>query len=63
MGIGAKSQVFLPWDYNSVSPSERKRWGNDDSGLLFLGKLKGDKTANQVQQELSALVNDNWQQK
>jgi predicted permease len=61
-GIGVKSQVFLPWDYNPIPPSQRKRWGNDDSGLMFLGKLNGSQTPKQVQQTLKALVNDNWQQ-
>jgi predicted permease len=61
-GIGVKSQVFLPWDYNPIPPSQRKRWGNDDSGLMFLGKLKGSQTPDQIQQTLKALVNHNWQQ-
>ena len=61
-GIGVKSQVFLPWDYNPTPLSQRKRWGNDDSGLMFLGKLKGSQTPKQIQQTLRALVNDNWQQ-
>lgn len=61
-GVGNKSQVFLPWDYNSVSPSERKKWGNDDGGLMMLGKLKSGNSSTQSTQQLAALVSDNWQQ-
>jgi predicted lysophospholipase L1 biosynthesis ABC-type transport system permease subunit len=61
-GIGVKSQVFLPWDYNPIPPSQRKRWGNDDSGLMFLGKLNGSQTPEKIKQTLKALVNHNWQQ-
>ncbi|WP_339721044.1 ABC transporter permease [uncultured Paraglaciecola sp.] len=61
-GVGNKSQVFLPWDFNSVSPSERKKWGNDDSGLMMLGKLKSEHSPVQVEQQLASLVSDNWQQ-
>ena len=39
-GAGFNSQVYLPWDFNSVSEQERKRWGNDDGGLMFVGKFK-----------------------
>jgi len=61
-GVGYKSQVFLPWDYNSISPSERNKWGNDDSGLMVLGKLKSNYSPAQIGQQLAALVSDNWQQ-
>jgi predicted permease len=61
-GVGNKSAVFLPWDYNSISPSERKKWGNDDGGLMVLGKLKSGYSSAQVEQQLATLVSDNWQQ-
>ncbi|GAC21260.1 ABC transporter permease [Paraglaciecola arctica] len=61
-GVGNKSQVFLPWDYNSVSPSERKKWGNDDGGLMMLGKLQSGHSTAQIEQQLATLVSDNWQQ-
>jgi len=61
-GVGNTSQVFLPWDYNSISPNERKKWGNDDSGLMMLGNLKSDYSPAQVAQQLATLVSDNWQQ-
>ena len=61
-GVGNKSAVFLPWDYNSVSASERKKWGNDDGGLMVLGKLKSEYSSVQIEQQLATLVSDNWQQ-
>jgi predicted permease len=59
--VGLKSQVFLPWDFNSVSAEERHKWGNDDSSMMFLGKLSNNNSANQVEQSLSDLVSENWQ--
>jgi predicted permease len=61
-GVGNKSQVFLPWDFNSISPSERKKWGNDDSGLMVIGKLKPNQSPVQAEQQLTTMVSDNWQQ-
>jgi predicted permease len=61
-GVGNKSQVFLPWDFNSVSPTERKKWGNDDGGLMVLGKLNSSQSPSQIEQQLAVLVSDNWQQ-
>lgn len=63
-GLGYKSAVILPWDYNTVSERDRKTWGNDDGGLVYLAKL-GDKATNvaQVEQSLISLVNNNWQEK
>lgn len=59
--VGLNSQVFLPWDFNSVSAEQRLKWGNDDGALLFLGKLPANKNAKLVEQELSSMVSDNWQ--
>ncbi|NQZ20671.1 MAG: ABC transporter permease [Colwellia sp.] len=63
-GAGFKTELYLPWDYNSVSERERKRWGNDDGGLIFVGKL--DKkysgySKQKIDQILTRLVSDNWQ--
>ncbi|MCJ8320947.1 MAG: ABC transporter permease [Colwellia sp.] len=67
-GIGYNSSVILPWDYNTVSERDRKTWGNDDGGLIYLAKLstkQANKTINVVQagHALTSLVNDNWQEK
>ena len=69
-GPGLKTAVFLPWDYNSVSERDRKAWGNDDSGLLYLAKLPSASTSNssskrspkQLEQTLTTLINNNWQE-
>jgi ABC-type antimicrobial peptide transport system permease subunit len=56
--------LYLPWDYNSISESQRKRWGNDDGGLMFVGKLDkayADHSEQQISQILTTLVSDNWQ--
>jgi len=63
-GAGFKSQVIIPWDFNSVNESERKRWGNDDGGLIFVGKLNKEFTQfteSKISQLLTRLVNENWQ--
>jgi predicted permease len=65
-GAGFKTELYLPWDYNSVSERERKRWGNDDGGLMFVGKLSNeyaDYSKQQVEQTLTKIVNENWQSK
>jgi predicted permease len=63
-GAGFKTELYLPWDYNSISARERKRWGNDDGGLIFVGKVKKEYTEYskiQIDQMLTTLVNENWQ--
>lgn len=64
-GAAYQVQVFLPWDYNSVSEYDRQQWGNDDGGLMFVGKLSNQAnikdSTNANSQLLTQLVNDNWQ--
>ena len=63
-GAGFKTELYLPWDYNSISARERKRWGNDDGGLIFVGKVKKEYieySKIQLDQMLTTLVNENWQ--
>ncbi len=63
-GAGFKTELYLPWDYNSISESQRKRWGNDDGGLMFVGKIDNkyaDYSKQQIDQLLTTLVSDNWQ--
>lgn len=60
-GVGNKTQVFLPWDYNSISSSERKKWGNDDGGLMALGRVKSTYSPSQITQGLTRLISENWQ--
>jgi predicted permease len=64
-GPGYKTQIYVPWDFNPFSEEQRKSWGDDDSGLSFIGKIKPELvpefSAVQVNQTLTNLVNDNWQ--
>lgn len=59
---GLTSQVYLPWDYNHAGERLRKSWGNISSSQLFLAKLTSQMSVSQVDQSLSALVNDKWQE-
>ena len=65
-GAGFKTKLYIPWDFNSVNERNRKAWGNDDGGLMFLGKLKTTEnrqlSVNQLNQQLTTLINDNWQE-
>ena len=65
-GAGFNTQLFIPWDFNSVNERDRKTWGNDDGGLMFIGKLKASLTSSQSSQQrdqlLTNLINDNWQE-
>ncbi|WP_189379636.1 ABC transporter permease, partial [Thalassotalea profundi] len=64
-GAAYQAQVFLPWDYNTVSDYDRKQWGNDDGGLMYVGKLSEplsvSNSTDTNSQVLTQLVNDNWQ--
>lgn len=65
-GPSFKTNIYAPWDFNPTGEANRNAWGNDDSGLTILGKLKSNSadnlTAEQINQQLTQFVNDNWQQ-
>ncbi|MBC3765720.1 ABC transporter permease [Neptunicella marina] len=61
-GYNQQSDVYAPWDFNTVDARSRKRWGNDDGGLMMLGLLKTSITPEQANQQLTQLMNNNWQQ-
>ena len=64
-GASYQATIFLPWDYNTVSEYDRKQWGNDDGGLMYVGKISDQQYTNNSltakSQALTQLVNDNWQ--
>jgi len=63
-GPGFKTKLYIPWDFNSINEQERKRWGNDDGGLMFIGRLKAEHlnySEQQIDQLLTNMLNDNWQ--
>lgn len=61
-----KSHIYIPWDFNTVSERNRKKWGNDDSGLMYLAKASQHTMENlsdsQIGMQLTQLINENWQQ-
>lgn len=65
-GAGFKTQLYIPWDFNTVNERDRKAWGNDDGGLMFIGKIKANLSDSQSNQQrnqlLTKLINDNWQE-
>ncbi len=65
IGPGFNTKVYIPWDFNTVSERNRQRWGNDDSGLKFVGKTTKDSSTinsrSQLDQLLTNVVNSNWQ--
>ncbi len=62
-GAGYNTQLYLPWDFNSVSEHDRKQWGNDDGGLMFIGKTASGSTLSveQMSQQLTQLIDQQWQ--
>ncbi|MEW6991915.1 ABC transporter permease [Colwelliaceae bacterium 6441] len=65
-GPSFSTQIYLPWDFNTVSERDRKTWGNDDGGLMFIGKMKKALLETNAiklhEQSLTNLINRNWQQ-
>ena len=60
--IGRKTQVWLPWDLNPESTEERKTFGNIKSNFKFIGKLTKNTTQHQVEQKLTPLLSEYWQE-
>jgi predicted permease len=61
--MGIKSQIFLPWDFNPVDPNIRSSWANIGAEKMFVGKLNSNLSETQINQILTPLVNDTWQEK
>lgn len=60
---GVKSQVYLPWDFNPVDSNTRTSWANIGADKMFVGKLNSNLSKTQINQMLTSLVNDTWQEK
>ncbi|NQZ20676.1 MAG: ABC transporter permease [Colwellia sp.] len=60
--IGRETHVWLPWDYNQTGERYRKRFGNSNRRLKFIGQLKEGVSQSQAQQILTPLVNNRWQE-
>ena len=61
-GIGVKSDIFLPWDYNSVNlnPPLRESFGSFSRMSSFVGKLDSQLSVSQVEQTLTTPFNSYW---
>jgi len=59
---GAKTQLWLPWDFNFVPERARKAWGNFAPNMFLLGKLAETKSVAQVQAILTPQLTERWQQ-
>jgi predicted permease len=60
---GVKSQIYLPWDFNPVDPNIRTSWANIGADKMFVGKLNSNLSQSQINQILTPLANDTWQEK
>jgi putative ABC transport system permease protein len=63
-GIGVKTDIFLPWDYNSFNfdPERRVDWSLFSAKFRFFGKLDSPFSITQFEQTLTTLANDTWQE-
>lgn len=63
-GTGNKTDIYLPWDFNSYHQSEgwRNRWGGFITRLHFIGKLDGQMAPSQIEQTLTTPFNSYWQE-
>ena len=60
---GRKSQIYLPWDFNEADEYHRTSWGNISDNQKFIGKLSTQLSITQIEQLLTPLMNDTWQEK
>lgn len=58
---GRKTQIFLPWSFNSYGIEDRKSWWGRNNSLIFLGLLSPDVSTEQAIQSSSILVDETWQ--
>ncbi|MGB1199224.1 MAG: ABC transporter permease [Thalassotalea sp.] len=60
--IGHETQIWLPWDLNPESATDRKIFGNIKNNFKYIGQLKKGLNSSQVQQLLTPLVSEHWQE-
>ncbi len=63
-GIGAKTDFFLPWDYNTINldPGRREGFGSWNPRQRFVGKLDSQLSIPQIEQTLTTLHNSYWRE-
>jgi len=61
MATGRKTQVWLPWDFESSSAMLKSAWGMIHEPLFFIGKLTDEYTAENAVDYLTINLNEKWQ--
>ncbi|MFQ3192833.1 MAG: putative permease [Paraglaciecola sp.] len=61
-GMGRKTQVWLPWDYNQTNEWDRKSFASVNTSRKFIGQMKKDLSKDQTEQILTPLVSERWQE-
>jgi predicted permease len=54
-----KTQIWLPWDFNSTRDEVRKTWWRVNSGMV-VGKLPTELSVKQAQKRASTNINEKW---
>jgi len=54
-----KTQIWLPWDFNSTQKELRKVWWRVNSGMV-VGKLSSELSVEQAQARASTNINEQW---
>lgn len=61
-GIGVKTDVYLPWDFNTINLNPRRRdgFGSFSRMSRFIGKLDSPLPVSQVEQTLTTPLHNYW---
>jgi len=60
-GLGRRTDVFLPWDFNTTPDLQKNSWGRIWRSLYMLGKAPAGMKVVEAQQNLSQRINAKWQ--
>lgn len=60
--IGAKTQVWLPWDFNTTEEGQRLSWSLMDGKYFFIGMLPVGLSEYQAEQNLTSVISDKWRE-
>ena len=60
IGIGVKSDIYLPWDFNAHPTQRREDFESFLVDLYLVGKLDSQQSIAQIEQDLSISFNTYW---
>ncbi|MDK1286999.1 ABC transporter permease [Pseudoalteromonas umbrosa] len=60
--VGLKTDVFLPWPFNSVPERARNSWSNFAPNLFVLSYKSNDSPVSFIESQLTSQVNERWKQ-